>query len=238
MPIRFRFRDSRTCCDLKRHWWKRRRTALRSRSRLRRILTRCSPTSPRAGSPVLPRIARRPLLKSVSIPRRLFEYLKNGWRRYPDKHFDAVMDAHSVQAHVTAFQQAHAVVRRARQKNVAHLVIFYRCRNLLVRAVFQPAHAVVRRARQKNVAHQQVAAAVEDHQVRPLSGAFRAGPLTFRVGGLPLVENAPLAMDLRPISQLEGIEIAGILGYSMLSKSPFTIDLRTGIVEFARLASH
>ena len=72
----------------------------------------------------------------------------------------------------------------------------------------------------------------------PLSGAFRAGPLTFRVGGLPLVENAPLAMDLRPISQLEGIDIAGILGYSMLSKSPFTIDLRTGIVEFARLASH
>ena len=115
------------------------------------------------------------------------------------------MDAHSVQAHVTAFRQAHAVVRRARQKNVAH---------------------------------QQVAAAVEDAQVRPLSGAFRAGPLTFRVGGLPLVENAPLAMDLRPISQLEGIEIAGILGYSMLSKSPFTIDLRTGIVEFARLASH
>lgn len=72
----------------------------------------------------------------------------------------------------------------------------------------------------------------------PLSGAFRAGPLTFRVGGLPLVENAPLAMDLRPISQLEGIDIAGILGYSMLGKSPFTIDLRTGIVEFARLASH
>src|ERR1019366_6519617 len=205
MPIRFRYRDSRTCCDLKRHWWKRRRTALRSRARLRRILARCSPTSLRAGSPVLSRIARRPLLKSVSIPRRLFEYLKNGWRRYPDKHCDAVMDAHSVQAHVTAFQQAHAVVRRARQKNVAH---------------------------------QQVAAAVEDCQVRPLSGACRAGPLTFRVGGLPLVENAPLAMDLRPISQLEGIEIAGILGYSMLSKSPFTIDLRTGIVEFARLASH
>ena len=52
----------------------------------------------------------------------------------------------------------------------------------------------------------------------PLSGAFRAGPLRFRVGGLPLVENAPLAVDLRPISQVEGIEIAGIRGYSMLSK--------------------
>jgi hypothetical protein len=42
-------------------------------------------------------------------------------------------------------------------------------------------------------------------------------------------------MDLRPISQLEGIDIAGILGYSTLSKSPFTLDLRHGTVEFARL---
>jgi tetratricopeptide (TPR) repeat protein len=72
----------------------------------------------------------------------------------------------------------------------------------------------------------------------PLSGASRVGPLAFHVGGLPLVENAPLAMDLRAISQLEGIEIAGILGYSTLGKSPFTIDLRNGVVEFARAASH
>ena len=71
----------------------------------------------------------------------------------------------------------------------------------------------------------------------PLSGAARMGPLAFRVGGLPLVDIAPLAMDLRPISQLEGIEIAGVLGYSTLGKSPFTIDLRNGVVEFARAAS-
>jgi predicted aspartyl protease len=72
----------------------------------------------------------------------------------------------------------------------------------------------------------------------PLSGAARVGPLAFRVGGVPVVENAPLAMDLEPISQLEGIDIAGILGYSTLGKSPFTIDLRHGIVEFARAATH
>jgi predicted aspartyl protease len=68
----------------------------------------------------------------------------------------------------------------------------------------------------------------------PLSGAFRVGPMALRVDGLPLVEHAPLAMDLGPISQLEGIDIAGILGYSTLGKSPFTIDLRNGLVEFAR----
>jgi tetratricopeptide (TPR) repeat protein len=71
----------------------------------------------------------------------------------------------------------------------------------------------------------------------PLAGAFRAGPLTLQVAGLPLVETAPLAMDLRPISQLEGIDIAGILGYSTLSKSPFTLDLRHGTVVFSALSS-
>ena len=44
-------------------------------------------------------------------------------------------------------------------------------------------------------------------------------------------------MDLRPISQLEGIDIAGILGYSTLSKSPFTLDLRHGTVVFSALTS-
>ena len=48
-----------------------------------------------------------------------------------------------------------------------------------------------------------------------------SAPLTFHVGGLPLVDTAPLAMDLRPISQLEGIEIAGILGYSDPGQVPF-----------------
>ena len=71
----------------------------------------------------------------------------------------------------------------------------------------------------------------------PLNGAFRTGPLTFNLSGLPLAETAPLAMDLRPISQLEGIDIAGILGYSTLAKSPFTLDLRHGTVVFSALTS-
>ncbi len=63
--------------------------------------------------------------------------------------------------------------------------------------------------------------------------AFRAGPLAFDVGGgLTLTDSAPLVMDLRPISQAQGIEIAGILGFSTLGASPFTIDLRNGLLEF------
>ena len=85
---------------------------------------------------------------------------------------------------------------------------------------------------------QQTASPVDLQGARgPLNGAFRTGPLTFNVAGLPLAETAPLAMDLRPISQLEGIDIAGILGYSTLSKSPFTLDLRHGTVVFSALTS-
>jgi tetratricopeptide (TPR) repeat protein len=71
----------------------------------------------------------------------------------------------------------------------------------------------------------------------PLAGALRVAPLVLIVGGLPLVERAPLAVDLHAISQMEGIEIAGILGYSMLGRSPFTLDFRNGTVEFAGMAS-
>ena len=72
----------------------------------------------------------------------------------------------------------------------------------------------------------------------PLAGALRVAPLVLHVGGLQMVESAPLAVDLRTISQVEGIEIAGILGYSTLGRSPFTLDLRNGTVEFAGISSH
>jgi hypothetical protein len=71
----------------------------------------------------------------------------------------------------------------------------------------------------------------------PVAGAFRAGPLAFEVGGLVLADAAPLVMDLRAISQAQGIEIAGILGFSTLGRSPFTIDLKNGLVEFPGMAA-
>ena len=59
---------------------------------------------------------------------------------------------------------------------------------------------------------------------------------TFTVRLPALADRAPLVMDLRPISQAQGIEIAGILGYSTLGNSPFTIDLRNGLLEFRGMA--
>ena len=70
-----------------------------------------------------------------------------------------------------------------------------------------------------------------------IGSAFRAGPLSFEVGGLALTDAAPLVMDLRALSQAQGIEIAGILGYSTLGKSRFTIDLRNGLLEFPGMAA-
>jgi hypothetical protein len=65
-----------------------------------------------------------------------------------------------------------------------------------------------------------------------IGSAFRAGPVAFDIGGLTLTDREPLVMDLRAISEAQGIEIAGILGYSTLGKSRFTIDLRNGLLEF------
>uniref|UniRef100_Q01U10 Tetratricopeptide TPR_2 repeat protein n=1 Tax=Solibacter usitatus (strain Ellin6076) TaxID=234267 RepID=Q01U10_SOLUE len=67
-----------------------------------------------------------------------------------------------------------------------------------------------------------------------LGGATRVGPLELQVGGRSIVDLAPVALDLRQISQIEGVEISGILGFSVLGRSSLKIDLRNGKVEFAR----
>jgi tetratricopeptide (TPR) repeat protein len=66
----------------------------------------------------------------------------------------------------------------------------------------------------------------------PLSGALRVPPLELSVGGRAMVDVAPVALDMRRISQAEGIEISGVLGYSLLARSTLTIDLRKGTVDF------
>jgi hypothetical protein len=67
-----------------------------------------------------------------------------------------------------------------------------------------------------------------------LGGARRVGPLEFQVGGRSIVDMAPVALDLGQISQIEGVEISGILGFSVLGRSSLKIDLRNGTVDFAR----
>jgi hypothetical protein len=63
-------------------------------------------------------------------------------------------------------------------------------------------------------------------------GASRLGPMSFGAGGRTLVDMSPIALDLSPLSAREGVEISGVLGYSALSRRPFTIDLRHGVVTF------
>jgi hypothetical protein len=62
-------------------------------------------------------------------------------------------------------------------------------------------------------------------------GAFRVSPIAMKVTGRLLADPQAIAMDLRSLSQREGVEIAGILGYSTLSQWPVTIDFRRGQVQ-------
>ncbi len=52
----------------------------------------------------------------------------------------------------------------------------------------------------------------------PLAGGIRLASLEIQVAGKSVVD-APVALDLHRISQLEGVEISGILGYSLLGRS-------------------
>ncbi len=61
-------------------------------------------------------------------------------------------------------------------------------------------------------------------------GAFRVAPVSMKVAGRSLPDPEAIALDLGRLSHREGIEIAGILGYSTLSRWPVTIDFRNGLV--------
>jgi hypothetical protein len=71
-----------------------------------------------------------------------------------------------------------------------------------------------------------------------VASAFRIAPMALEVGGRAMAEAQPVALDLRAISQREGVEISGILGYSTLSRSTVTIDFRSGLVDFGKSGSH
>ena len=66
-------------------------------------------------------------------------------------------------------------------------------------------------------------------------GAFQAnrlGPLSLAIGARQLLDLAPVAVDLGPLSQREGVEISGVVGFPALNKGPLTIDLRRGQITF------
>jgi tetratricopeptide (TPR) repeat protein len=73
-------------------------------------------------------------------------------------------------------------------------------------------------------------AAVPLTGVQGSASAFRAAPFSFQAAGRVLSEPEPVVLNLAAISQREGIEISGLLGYSTLSRWPVTIDFRSGLV--------
>lgn len=68
----------------------------------------------------------------------------------------------------------------------------------------------------------------------PLDGAFRIRPVSVRMANTEWLDPSPVSADLRRISQRHGIEIAGTIGYSLLSQTILTINYRDGIVRLAR----
>jgi hypothetical protein len=66
--------------------------------------------------------------------------------------------------------------------------------------------------------------------VQGASAGLRGAPMAFLAAGRPLAEPQPVIFDLASISQREGVEISGLLGYSTLSRWPITIDFRSGLV--------
>jgi hypothetical protein len=84
-----------------------------------------------------------------------------------------------------------------------------------------------------------VAGAVARPSTAALAGAggalgpvARAGAVRLRIGGREVVDADAIAFDFRPVSNQEGLEISGLIGYPVLSRAPLTIDYRDGLVGF------
>jgi hypothetical protein len=65
-----------------------------------------------------------------------------------------------------------------------------------------------------------------------VNGALRAPPIRLTIGGKQLIDEKPVRLDLREVSRAEGVEISGIAGYPLLSKSVLVINYRDGLVQF------
>lgn len=61
--------------------------------------------------------------------------------------------------------------------------------------------------------------------------AKRLAPISLEIAGQKLVEREPVALNLESVSRLNGIKVAGILGYSLLSRAPVTVSYRDRLVQ-------
>lgn len=64
-----------------------------------------------------------------------------------------------------------------------------------------------------------------------IGGAKKLAPVSLEIGGKRVIVREPIALNLDSISHHSGVKVAGILGYSSLSKVPVTFNYRDGLVE-------
>jgi predicted aspartyl protease len=59
----------------------------------------------------------------------------------------------------------------------------------------------------------------------------RLAPVSLQVGDWKVLEREPVAVDLTRVSRINGVKVAGILGYSVLSRGPVVFNYRDRLVE-------
>jgi tetratricopeptide (TPR) repeat protein len=80
--------------------------------------------------------------------------------------------------------------------------------------------------------------ALPGYNSRPFTGvngeiadALRLSPVTLRIAGRNYSDREPVSVDLSELSQRQGVQISGILGFSALRYGPVTINYRDGLVD-------
>jgi tetratricopeptide (TPR) repeat protein len=66
-----------------------------------------------------------------------------------------------------------------------------------------------------------------------INDATHISPVQFHFAQEPMVDGDAIALDLREVSRREGVEISGLIGYSVLSRGILTINYRDGLIDIA-----
>jgi len=61
---------------------------------------------------------------------------------------------------------------------------------------------------------------------------FRVAPVELEIDGRKMHDPSGVAVDLGAVSDREGVEFAGLIGYSVLGKSPLILNYRDGMIDF------
>jgi hypothetical protein len=69
---------------------------------------------------------------------------------------------------------------------------------------------------------------------RQISGSSLPGAVRFEFAGREFADDGVASFDFGPISNQNGVEISGLIGYPLLSRSTVTINLRDGLMEMGR----